>query len=681
MRRCVLNGFAAVILLSSATVLLGQGGPVRYVYDEAGRLVGVIDASGNAAAYHYDAVGNLLSITRSTSSQVSIIEFTPHTGPIGQTVSIFGTGFSSTPSLNTVTVNGTTATVTSASTTVLVITVPSGATSGTIAVTSPNGSDSSADAFSVTTSTAPTISGFTPSAAVAGTSVTVTGTNFQTVAAANTTRYNSSFTTPSAATATSVTATVPASTGSGRITIKTPSGTAVSTDDLIVPPPPYGTSDVASAARIPLATATTVTLSTANTIALRLFDGAPGDRISLLGTNGMTGQILGCDVPVTVLGPFGTALAPATCMEGTGFLDTKTLPVSGTYSIVVDPAGAATGSVTLTRYEVPADFSTTITAGGSAVTATMSTPGQNGSVTFSGTTSQRVSLVGTNGISGQIALVCDVNTSLVTPSGAVLAGPACMESSGFLDVTTLTATGTHTIVVDPTNHATGSLTLTLHDVPADFTSSITPGGSAVTASMGTPGQNGALTFTGTAGQRISLRGTNGLTGQILGCDVTVSIRNPDDSVLAPATCMEGSGFIDVQTLPTNGTYRILVDPVNHAVGSVTLALHDVPADTTGTVTVGGSAVGVSLGTPGQNGTLTFSGTASQQVTVRMTSNTFGSVTVKLLKPDGSQLTSTTSTLSSFNLATQTLPTTGTYTIVVDPTAANTGAVTVSVTNP
>lgn len=49
---------------------------VNYIYDELGRLVGVIDPSGNAAAYHYDAVGNLLSISRDAASQVSIIEFT-----------------------------------------------------------------------------------------------------------------------------------------------------------------------------------------------------------------------------------------------------------------------------------------------------------------------------------------------------------------------------------------------------------------------------------------------------------------------------------------------------------------------------------------------------------------------------------------------------------------------------
>ena len=120
---------------------------------------------------------------------------------------------------------------------------------------------------------------------------------------------------------------------------------------------------------------------------------------------------------------------------------------------------------------------------------------------------------------------------------------------------------------------------------------------------------------------------------------TCEILKPDATVLAANTCMEGSGFIDLLTLPTTGTYTIVVDPVSLAVGSLTLTLYSVPADTTGTVTIGGSAAAVTLGTPGQNGTLTFSGTASQQVTVRMTSNTFGWITVRLKKPDGSLLTS------------------------------------------
>lgn len=217
-------------------------------------------------------------------------------------------------------------------------------------------------------------------------------------------------------------------------------------------------------------------------------------------------------------------------------------------------------------------------------------------------------------------------------------------------------------------------------MPADYSNTITAGGSAVTASMPTPGQNGALTFSGTTGDRISLKGTSGLSGFILGCDVNVKILKPDASALTADACMESSGFIDLQTLPATGTYTIVVDPVNQAVGNVTLQLYTVPADTTGTVTIGGSAATVTLSTPGQNGARTFSGTASQQVTVRMTSNTFGWVTVRLLKPDGSTLTSSLG-FGSFNLATQTLPTSGTYTIVVDPSAAATGAINVSVTSP
>jgi hypothetical protein len=57
------------------------------------------------------------------------------------------------------------------------------------------------------------------------------------------------------------------------------------------------------------------------------------------------------------------------------------------------------------------------------------------------------------------------------------------------------------------------------------------------------------------------------------------------------------------------------------------------------------------------------------------------VTVKLVKSDGTVLTSMTSSGSTFNLTTQTLPATDTYTVVIDPTLANTGALTVSVTNP
>jgi YD repeat-containing protein len=670
-------GFTLAICLWTA-VLAGQS-PINYIYDDLGRLIGVIDQSGNSAVYHYDAVGNVTSIDRFTSTQIAVIVVAPSRGSIGTTVTIRGSGFSTTPGNNTVSFNGTSATVSSASASQLVVTVPTGATTGTVAVTSPAGSASSPSPFVVTTNLTPTITSFSPTTGLAGTSVTITGTNFDTLLPNDRTRFNVAYAQLGSGSSTSLTGTVPGSTGSGRISVTTPYGTVTSTSDFIIPPAPYGTADVATAARLPFATATTVSIGTANRIGLMLFDGTSGQRVSLRGTNGMTGQIFGCDVLVSLLNPNGTALTMPVCMEGTGFIDATTLIAPGTYTVLVDPGGTATGNVTLTAYDVPADTTSTITAG-SPVTVSPGIPGQNAKLTFSGTAGQRVSLTGTNGLSGQV-LGCDVNVSVLNPDGSQLVAPACMEGSGFIDATSLPSSGTYTIKMDPVDAATGSLTLTLYNVPADTTGSITAG-SPETVTSSAPGQNGTRTFSGTSGQRISLRGTNGISGQVaFACDVNVTILKPNGTPLAPATCMEGSGFLDVTTLDATGTYTVKVDPAGSATGSVTLTLYDVPADQSASVSIGGSPATLTTTVPGQNGSVTFSGTASQQVTVHVTSNSMGWVTVKLLKPDGSILTSTLQFLSSFNLSTQTLPSTGTYTILIDPDTTNTGSITVNVTTP
>jgi len=85
--------------------------------------------------------------------------------------------------------------------------------------------------------------------------------------------------------------------------------------------------------------------------------------------------------------------------------------------------------------------------------------------------------------------------------------------------------------------------------------------------------------------------------------------------------------------------------------------------------------------PGQNASYTFSGTTGQQATVRVTGSTISCVTVTLLKPDGTSMTSTFSCSSTINLATQTLPVTGTYTVTVNPNSSSIGSLNLSVTNP
>ena len=136
-----------------ASVTPGQStSSIRYFYDDLGRFTKVVDQNGNFATYSYDAVGNLLSITRSTTpggNALAIFGVTPQKGSADQTVTIDGQGFSATPSGNSVSFNNTSAIVSSATATQLLVTVPAGATTGPLSVTA-GGVTVQGGAFTVT---------------------------------------------------------------------------------------------------------------------------------------------------------------------------------------------------------------------------------------------------------------------------------------------------------------------------------------------------------------------------------------------------------------------------------------------------------------------------------------------------------------------------------------------------
>ena len=142
----------------------------------------------------------------------------------------------------------------------------------------------------------------------------------------------------------------------------------------------------------------------------------------------------------------------------------------------------------------------------------------------------------------------------------------------------------------------------------------------------------------------------------------------------------GTGFLDQQTLPTNGTYTVLINPDAATTGQATLSLYTV-ADVTGTITPGGPPVSVKTTTPGQNVRLTFTGTSGQVVAVQATKSTFDGcgTTIAILKPDDSSLGSAGICGGTGLLDQQTLPANGAYTLLVNPDGATTGQVTVTIT--
>ncbi|HEY9007368.1 MAG TPA: IPT/TIG domain-containing protein [Ohtaekwangia sp.] len=167
----------------------------------------------------------------------TITSFTPTSGATGSTVTITGTNFSTVTTNNTVTFNGTAATVTAATVTQLTVTVPAGATTGKITVTVNGLSATSTSDFTVTsTSTStgsPTITSFTASGAV-GSSIVITGTNFSTAVSDNTVTINGITATVTSATTTQLVVTVPSGATSGTISVTVNGVTVTSTSSFTV---------------------------------------------------------------------------------------------------------------------------------------------------------------------------------------------------------------------------------------------------------------------------------------------------------------------------------------------------------------------------------------------------------------------------------------------------------------
>jgi YD repeat-containing protein len=564
----------AVTANSNATVNLSLPGQsvITYAYDPAGRLVGVSDSASNTASYSYDLVGNLLAIATNPTSQTSVIGFDPVSGSSGIPVTISGTGFSSTIAQNSVSFNGTPATVTSATQTQLVATVPLGAATGPIAVTTPNGTASSASSFVIGgNANAPTISGFSPNIAASGTTLTINGTNFDTTAANDLTLINrlarSSIT---AATQASLATTVPTNATTGYISVTTPSGKATSSAYLFVPPSPYNNSQVVFAGALPFQTPTTVNFTAASQIALLAFDGTAGQRVVLYLSASSSSSVYA----VTLRSPSGAQLQwPNTSVNGT-YSSVTTLPATGTYTVlsVLTTAGS-TNSLTTTLYNVPPDVTATMTVGGPSVPVNLPTVGQSAKISFAGTVGQRVSLVFSNNSPGFTPYVNIVgpDLNLFRNNRAGAAGPGLFTNAPI----TLPQSGTYTIILQTISiylsgmtTGPGSVTLALYNVPADVTGTASVNGPALPVGITGFGQNATITFTGTSGQAVTVHLTNNTICQLF---VELFDANGVNYLTQLYTC--SSNFnLPQQTLSTTGTYTILIDPQDTATGSVSVSV-------------------------------------------------------------------------------------------------------------
>ena len=447
-------------------------------------MVAVYDPAGNAGVYSYDAVGNLLSTSVYPANQLAAFYLSSTNAQPGSSLTIYGTDFCSNPA---VTFDGTPATVTSATPTQIVVSVPAGAPAGQVAVNC--GSNSvNAGAFGANASLMPSISGFSPANGPPGASVTITGVNEQDVANV---LFNGFPALVTSTTSTSVTAVVPSGATSGPIAIISQYGQAVSNASFTVLPAGTLSSNQIGVNGSP----TLLTFSEGGQQAILTFSGSAGEEVLFT----FTDPQLDCVSSATVQNPDGSTLVSFSglCLDEV-YYGTAVLPTTGVYSIVTND-GVDPGSVSVAVQNVAQLPG--ISVGGPPVTVNIPVGGTS-ALAFNANAGDQVSLTASpNGVSFP-------SISIIAPNGVVLGNTQLTNSGNYqnyiqeLNATTLPTTGTYVLfcsssaqdVLDMNND---NFPVQLYPAPT-ISGTIAVGGPTVSEGTDVPGQYVDLSFNGTA---------------------------------------------------------------------------------------------------------------------------------------------------------------------------------------
>jgi large repetitive protein len=220
---------------TGATAVAFGGTSASYTVNSSLKITATVPAGANSGKISVTGadsvtVSSAATFTVTGNLAAAISSFNPTSGPVGTSVTITGTNLCG---ASAVTFNATPAPgFTVSSNTQITATVPSGATTGKIGVTTPVNTATSATDFTVTNPSGPTITSFTPTFGLAGTKVTITGTNF--TGATQVMIGSKADPTFTVVSNTSITATVQNGAHSGPISVTTPSGTATSATDFTV---------------------------------------------------------------------------------------------------------------------------------------------------------------------------------------------------------------------------------------------------------------------------------------------------------------------------------------------------------------------------------------------------------------------------------------------------------------
>jgi hypothetical protein len=306
-----------------------------------------------------------------------------------------------------------------------------------------------------------------------------------------------------------------------------------------------------------LSTPTTVNIGTVGEVALRTFPGIANERVTLLVVSNSIP-----DVDLTVLAPGGGVVTTQRVQAATAFLDAFTLPVTGTYTVRIDPRGQYVGAIQFVVLPVPDNNGTT--AFSSPTIVTIPTAGEVAVRSFTATAGQQAQLVVVaNTIVGADPMTDGVDFTIRDPSNAVVTALFVSGDTVTGDVFTLPVTGTYTVTVDPRGPLTGSLIFAL--IPSFGGVGTVTIGVPTPVTIASPGQPALFAFDATAGPSVTLSvSANTMAG------VNIFVADPLGGLAATVLPPLGDSTSSPFMLTATGTYAIEI--IAPSAGSLTFTL-------------------------------------------------------------------------------------------------------------
>ena len=429
------------------------------------------------------------------------------------------------------------------------------------------------------------------------------------------------------------------------------------------------------------------TIAAAGEVDLYSFTGQTGQIISLAlaSTGGFASRPGSGSVVMRLIAPSGAVVG----VLASNSQNVYTLPADGVYSVRVNANNLrTTGSYNISReclFPVQSPDVVPMPCGGLAA-GTIGVPGETDLFMFAGEAGQIMSLAiaSTAGFASRPSSGSVVLT-LFTPAGAVVGTLA----SNSQNLVTLPVTGVYSIRVSANNLATtGQYTISrecLFPVPSPDAVPL-PCGGMVAGAITAPGDTDLMTFTGQAGQIISLAiaSTGGFASRPSSGSVVLTLFTAAGAAVGTLASNSQNLF----TLPIDGVYSIRVSANNLATtGSYNISrecLFPVQSPDAVPLACGELAPGT-IGVPGETALFTFTGQAGQTTTLAIASTggfatrpSSGSVVLTLFTPAGAVV----GTLASNSQNRFTLPVDGIYSIRVSANnLGTTGSYTVRRTCP